>query len=68
MVQALVGRYGLPLPTISHMMSAVPAKMLGLAKRGKLSRGYKADLTLLDESYRTTAVFMGGEKVYEANV
>ena len=50
------------------MMSAVPAKMLGLAKRGKLSRGYTADLTLLDESYRTTAVFMGGEKVYEANV
>jgi len=67
MVQALVGRYGLPLPTISHMMSAVPAKLLGLAKRGKLSRGYTADLTLLDENYRTTAVFMGGEKVYEAH-
>ena len=66
MVQALVGRYGLPLPTISHMMSAVPAKLLGLAKRGKIARGYDAELTLLDENYRTTAVFSRGEKVYEA--
>lgn len=65
MVQAMVGRYGLPLPTISHMMSAVPARMLGLDKRGKLEGGYDAELTLLDENYRTTAVFSRGEKVYE---
>ncbi|MBQ2709811.1 MAG: hypothetical protein IJF67_16175, partial [Clostridia bacterium] len=65
MVQAMAGRYEIPLPTVSHMMSAVPARMLGLTKRGKLSRGYDADLTLLDENYRTTAVFSRGEKVYE---
>ena len=58
MVAALVGRYGLPLATVSHMMSAVPARLLGLAdKRGRIEKGLEAELVLLDASYKTVKVF-----------
>lgn len=66
MVQALCGRYGLPLPMISHMLSAVPARLLGLGlKRGRIVEGYDAELTILDQNYKTKAVFIQGEKAYE---
>ena len=57
MVEALVGRYGLPLATVSHMMSASPARLLGLNKRGKIQRDFDAELVLLDESFKTVKVF-----------
>ncbi len=58
MVQAFVGRYGIPLETVSHMMSAVPARLLGLEnKRGKIEKGFDAELVLLDEAYKTVRVF-----------
>ncbi|MBE5782790.1 MAG: hypothetical protein E7329_05660 [Clostridiales bacterium] len=67
MVQALCGpRYQLPLPEIAHMMSAVPARLLGLEqKRGQIKEGMDAEITVLDEHYRTQAVFSQGKKVYE---
>ena len=67
MVQALCGpRYQLPLPEIVHMMSAVPARILGLQKkRGQLQEGMDAEITVLDGHYRTQAVFSQGRKVYE---
>ena len=64
MVQALCGRYGLPLPTISHMMSAVPARLLGINNRGKLEAGFEAELVLLDKNYKTVKVFSKGTRYY----
>lgn len=65
MIAALCGRYGLPLETVVHMMSASPARVLGLTTRGAIRSGFDAELTLLDKSYRTTAVFSRGEPVYK---
>jgi len=66
MVQALCGRYGLPLPMISRMMSAVPARLLGIAdRRGTIAEGLAAELVVLDPQYRTQAVFSCGEIIYE---
>lgn len=67
MVAALCGRYGLPLPTVSHMMSAVPCALLGLRDRGRIAVGQRAELTLLNEQYQTVAVISGGRKVYEVS-
>ena len=39
---------GLPLSTLSELMSAGPAKVLGLENRGRLALGYAADLVLAD--------------------
>ena len=65
MVAALCGSYGLPLPTVSHMMSAVPSHLLGLRDRGSIAVGMQAELVLLNDAYQTVAVLSGGEKVYE---
>ncbi len=64
MVSALCGDYGLPLATVSEMMSAAPAGLLGLRKKGRLLPGYDADFVLLDHEYRTKAVYMAGSRVY----
>ena len=56
MVAAMCGRYGLPIETISHMMSVVPARLLSLEKRGKIENGFDAELIILDKSYKTQTV------------
>lgn len=56
MVRALCGRYGIPIETVSHMMSAAPAKMLSLDKRGKIENGFDAELVILDKNYKTQRV------------
>ena len=38
MVQALCGNYGLPITAVSRMMSAVPARLLGLSDRGSIAK------------------------------
>ncbi len=65
MVQALVGRYGLSLEAVSRMLSGTPAKMLGLCDRGELKEGFYADITVLDENYRTVSVVRDGKTVYK---
>lgn len=64
MVQALCGRYGLPIETISHMMSTVPARLLGLDNRGKIENGFDAELVLLDKDYKTLKVFSEATRYY----
>jgi N-acyl-D-aspartate/D-glutamate deacylase len=38
----------LPLPEIVRALTAKPAAMLGLADRGRIARGLKADLNVID--------------------
>lgn len=64
MVAALCGRYGLPITTVSHALSAVPARLLGLEKRGKIENGYEAELILLDQSYKTERIFSKAAEYY----
>lgn len=68
MVRALVKDYGLPLPTVSEMMSLTPAKLLGISdEHGKLEDGYSADITVLDEDLRTRSVYVSGRLMYDVN-
>ncbi len=63
MVESLCQNYGLDLVTVSRMMSATPAALLGLTGRGQLRAGYHADIVLLGKNYRTNAVFIDGKRV-----
>lgn len=63
MVAALCQNYRLDLVTVSRMMSAAPAALLGLTGRGQLRVGYHADIVLLGKDYRTNAVFIDGKCV-----
>ncbi len=64
MVRALVGEYGLPLETVSRMLSETPARLLGLDS-GRIEVGCRADITVLDRDYGTLAVIRDGEFAYK---
>ena len=54
---------GVPLETVSHLLSGVPARYLGLTDRGRLEVGRRADLVLLDDELQVTQVYVAGRKV-----
>lgn len=50
-IQRYVGEKGLlPLELAIHKMTELPAKTIGVKKRGKLAPGYKADVLVFDET------------------
>lgn len=51
---------GVPLPEASRMLSAVPARSMGLSDRGALAVGQRADLVVLDRALTVRAVYVGG--------
>jgi N-acetylglucosamine-6-phosphate deacetylase len=59
---ALVARmsaYG--LPEAATMGSLVPARVLGLADRGRLAPGYRADLAVLDSAFNPLETLVAGK-------
>ncbi|MBP3381802.1 MAG: amidohydrolase family protein, partial [Clostridia bacterium] len=53
---------GLPIEDVSKMLSATPARLLGLPK-GKLADGWDADIVVLNDDLMVHAVFAGGKRV-----
>lgn len=49
---------------ISQMMSTNPANLLSLPKRGKLSEGYRADITILNSQLEVILTVVNGEVLY----
>lgn len=58
-------RAGIPLPDASAMLSGVPARSLGLADRGRLEGGLRADLVVLDPELNVVQVYVAGIPVLE---
>jgi N-acetylglucosamine-6-phosphate deacetylase len=56
---------GLSMLEASAMASSTPARLLGLADRGAIAAGLRADLVLLDEELAVTGVIRGGVSVTE---
>lgn len=59
---------GYPPEYIAKMSSLTPARSIGIDSYGigDIRPGYKADLTILDESYRVVKTMVEGEIVYES--
>ena len=51
---------GFPITAVSHMMSAVPARIMGYQDRGVIEEGKRADLVVMDKNFETTHVFLNG--------
>ncbi len=64
MYRALTDDYGIDSYSVSVMMSYAPSKLLGLTDSGKIEKDFRADLTVLDENKKNSAVFLKGEKIY----
>jgi alpha-D-ribose 1-methylphosphonate 5-triphosphate diphosphatase len=67
----LAGDGVLPLPEAWDLISAAPARAAGLADRGVLAAGYRADIILVDDDVplrpRIVAVIAAGRLVHLAD-
>jgi len=60
-VRNMVELAGLPIESVIPLATEVPARILGVADRkGRLERGYDADVVLLDDSLGVERVFVKG--------
>jgi N-acetylglucosamine-6-phosphate deacetylase len=53
---------GLTLEQASKLLSAVPARYMGLEDRGRLGLGFRADLVILDKEMKVLEVYKAGRK------
>lgn len=53
---------GLSIELVSRMLSATPARYMGLSDRGELKLGQRADLVVLDDALRIVEVYVAGRK------
>ena len=54
---------GIPLADSVKMMTATPARIMSLAKKGALTPGHDADIVIFDDNIKIQAVILQGEKV-----
>ena len=54
---------GVKLPQVSKLLSALPARYMGLNDRGTLATGKRADLVVLDKDLQVLEVYSAGQKV-----
>jgi N-acetylglucosamine-6-phosphate deacetylase len=54
---------GLSLPHASRLVSAHPARYLGLSDRGRLEPGLRADLVVMGDDLRVQEVYVAGRRV-----
>lgn len=65
-VRNAVEMLGIELSQAIRMVSANPARVLGLENRkGRIAEGYDADLVLLDKDLRVQQTWVGGKKVFD---
>ena len=54
---------GLRLETVSQLLSQTPARYMGLADRGQLEVGMRADIVVLNQAFEVQEVYVAGRKV-----
>ena len=52
---------GIDIPQAVAMVSSNPASVLGLKNKGRVEKGFDADLVLLDKSMKVSRCWVGGE-------
>ena len=73
MARAIAGAAGLAagaasslaagIPDAVRMMTATPARILGLPAKGRLAPGCDADIILFDDTVAVSRVFIGGKEI-----
>lgn len=66
-VRAMYKLAGVSLPDAVRMMTANPARVLGInGSKGTIAKGMDADLVVFDEDINISSVYVGGEPRYTA--
>jgi N-acetylglucosamine-6-phosphate deacetylase len=64
LVRTMVQQAGIPLHDAVKMITANPARMANLSKKGALSAGMDADITVFDENIRICLTMVEGKVVF----
>jgi len=65
LVKNMVVMAGVPVPQAVQMMTATPARIMGVqGSKGTLAGGMDADITICDEQFNVKAVMVMGEILY----
>ena len=65
-VRNLVAFTGCTVPDAVATVTSTPARLLGLADRGRLAVGARADVTVLDRDLQVRATIVGGEVAWRS--
>lgn len=63
LMRVMYQKAGIALTDCIKMMCETPARVMGIADRGKLCPGYQADLVFFDEEIKVHRVFISGEEL-----
>lgn len=64
-IQKMMAYTGLPLERVIPMATSTPAEAMGIAQRkGRVEKGYDADMVILDTDLNVVQTFVGGRSVY----
>jgi N-acetylglucosamine-6-phosphate deacetylase len=63
LVRVAVKEAGIPLIDAVRMMTATPARIMGLSQKGSIACGMDADLVVLDERLHVKQVFAMGKEI-----
>jgi N-acetylglucosamine-6-phosphate deacetylase len=69
LVRNMVRMAGIPLPEAVQMMTASPARIMGIAsQKGTLEKGKDADLVIFNEDIEVSRTIVGGRTVFTAGI
>jgi len=63
LVRVAIKEAGIPLTDAVRMMTATPARIMGLSQKGSIARGMDADLVVFDEEIQVKQVFAKGKEI-----
>lgn len=63
LVRVAVKEAGIPLGEAVKMITEIPARIMGLNKKGRIAKGMDADICVFDEDVNVKAVFAKGNKI-----
>jgi N-acetylglucosamine-6-phosphate deacetylase len=63
LVRVAAGEAGIPLPEAIRMITATPARIMGLAHKGSIAPDMDADLVAFDEEINVVRVFSRGKSI-----
>lgn len=63
LVRTCVKKAGIPIVSAVKMITEVPARIMGLATKGKLCKGFDADIVIFDKDINVNCTIVGGKRI-----
>ena len=65
LVRVMRDEAGAPIEDAVRMVSATPARIMGLTNKGRLAPTFDADITVFDDDIQMYAVYRGGKRLFD---